>query len=338
MLGESLLSALTLAGPYAQFVSLSFRSRSILKLTTAACVLFELWFIVNFRLTGHPLFTVIVKGGAAFLIMRLLNLGYVNNVVEQTEVRTYSSHYFRELFTLNKPGDPTLVAKPFTHHLSVAFLQYFLANFIFVYFREYPPRTNLAANKLLDFTDFELSLQTGLYCILLYLYMSFVYFLLFGSISYIVGATYYSIHDAPFISSSLREFWNTRWNRVFQTDFRAVIAQPVYQFSRRHWSCSDRVAKILAGLATFAFSGIFHEFLVGYLLEERVIWENFQFFMIQAVAMILEIFLEQHILFKFPRLLRIIITLIFFWWTSPLFINSYMRISIHNTCTVPLLF
>ncbi|ORX96991.1 hypothetical protein K493DRAFT_300646 [Basidiobolus meristosporus CBS 931.73] len=339
MFGASFLSILTLAGPYAQFVSLRFRSPPILWLATLVSVLFELWFIAYFSLPGQPLITVIAKGGAAFFVMRLPKLGYFSKLTERAELRNSPMLYFREVFTLRRPGDASLVSKPFPHHFQVAFSQYLLANLIFVYFRTHPPRTKLETNQLLDFTDFELTLQTGLYCVLLYSYMSFMYLILFGSVSYLVGTTYYSIHDSPFTSLSLREFWNQRWNRVFQSDFRAIIAQPVYNLATKHLSLPRRPAMFLAGWTTFAFSGVFHEYLVGYLLEQPVVWENFRFFMIQGAAVSGEILLGYMVpRWKPPSALRIAINLVFFLWTSPLFINPYMRASVHITCVVPLLF
>lgn len=88
------------------------------------------------------------------------------------------------------------------------------------------------------------------------------------------------IHDAPWRSRSLAEFWGRRWNRLFGDWFRQVIFRPL------------RRGPYLATWLAFAFSGALHEWLVNLPLwvvfGTNLLGSMMLYFLIQAGGIVLE--------------------------------------------------
>lgn len=88
------------------------------------------------------------------------------------------------------------------------------------------------------------------------------------------------VHDRPWRSRTLAEFWGQRWNRVFGDWFREICFRPL---QRR---------PVLAVATAFAVSGLMHEFLVNLPLWAADGTNRFgsmmTYFMVQAAAVLWE--------------------------------------------------
>ncbi|KAJ3377688.1 hypothetical protein HDU84_008312 [Entophlyctis sp. JEL0112] len=104
------------------------------------------------------------------------------------------------------------------------------------------------------------------------------------------GAPYVPVFDFPMLSTSLTDFWSRRWNIPLQRSFQRIAYFPVLNFLGSGSHKPSFMHRALAVLATFAFSGIFHEYTLWVLLPRgsySVGW-NMMFFCLHGLLCILE--------------------------------------------------
>ena len=85
------------------------------------------------------------------------------------------------------------------------------------------------------------------------------------------------IMNSPLLSSSLSDFWSSRWNLAFRDLARIFVFRPVMR----------RYGIVSAVIAAFAFSGVLHDLLIS--LPARA-WYGLPtlFFLIQAAGVLIE--------------------------------------------------
>lgn len=149
-------------------------------------------------------------------------------------------------------------------------------------------------------------------------------------VSLVTGFSTLSIHDDPLLlSSSVREFWGRRWNRMV----RAALYRGVYRPLRNaNWPRS------VGAVATFVSSGVLHEFVL-YLFTFRVgstfvpkYGKQTLFFCYNALVIVIEYALQSVKLeiggFKWRYLSRPVRTLIVLMTVLPVshwFTDEYIR-------------
>jgi hypothetical protein len=89
------------------------------------------------------------------------------------------------------------------------------------------------------------------------------------------------LHDSPLLSTSVREFWGQRWNRVVGHWLRGNVYQPVRRTR----------GPLTAEVATFAASALLHWYLVVVSLDLRMAGLMGAFFLAQAGLMSAERFM-----------------------------------------------
>ncbi|KAL1918006.1 uncharacterized protein VTP21DRAFT_3272 [Calcarisporiella thermophila] len=100
---------------------------------------------------------------------------------------------------------------------------------------------------------------------------------------------------APWLATSLGEFWGARWHQCFRMGYLGLGWNPVRHWMRTHVTQrfpKSRVAKsletILPVLAVFTLSGLHHEYISLARPEVHTPFLVFYFFLFQGVAIILE--------------------------------------------------
>ena len=105
----------------------------------------------------------------------------------------------------------------------------------------------------------------------------------------IFKADYAPMMNTPYFATSVRDFW-VRWNLLVQRGLRRIIFDPVLSLSG-YDGTSKKVPSgvmVIAAMSTFAFSGLFHQWII-YCLSPNPSWEQMAFFMIQGVIGMIEI-------------------------------------------------
>jgi len=105
---------------------------------------------------------------------------------------------------------------------------------------------------------------------------------------------YVPIMNAPYLATSVRDFW-VRWNVIVQRGLRRVVFDPVvYAFG--YGDGKRRIPAslfALAGFATFVFSGIMHEWMILAMTSTPTTWEQQVFFTLQGVIVLAEIIVQK---------------------------------------------
>ena len=115
------------------------------------------------------------------------------------------------------------------------------------------------------------------------------------------------LHEAPHLAVTVREFWARRWNRIVARWLHQNIYQPVQARWRRR-----------AGIAaTFVFSALLHADIVFPALGLRGAVSMLTFFLVQGVAVLVEVRLHTD---RWPRVWARLWTLGTILGSSPLFI------------------
>ncbi|KAL3894024.1 MAG: hypothetical protein SGCHY_005508 [Lobulomycetales sp.] len=122
-----------------------------------------------------------------------------------------------------------------------------------------------------DDSDFVKS-SIGYYTcgLFLYLIVSFIGDALFGMYQAVLGVPMKNLFNAPFLSTSPRDFWSRRWNRLFSHCFHRII----FRFRP-----SQRWGGGTFAMAVFLLSGIFHEYINYTTLGTDVLGDNMIFFL-----------------------------------------------------------
>lgn len=121
------------------------------------------------------------------------------------------------------------------------------------------------------------------------------------------------LHDAPWRSRSLREFWGERWNKVVGGWLRLTIFEPL----------RTPVSPALASAATFTFSGLIHWYLIAVSLDLGSSLLMAGFFVAQAPLLALERVLNVR---RWPEAAARAWTISAVVVPSPLFLEPMLRL------------
>lgn len=109
--------------------------------------------------------------------------------------------------------------------------------------------------------------------------------------------------NAPYLSTSLRDFWGRRWNLVVAQTLRHTVYDPILcvsaRFMGRKW------ASLPAVMCTFLVSALMHELIFYYLGRMRPTWELTWFFLLHGACLVVEIAIKKVVKdrYRLPRLI-----------------------------------
>ncbi|KAI8356755.1 hypothetical protein EDC96DRAFT_515355 [Choanephora cucurbitarum] len=139
-----------------------------------------------------------------------------------------------------------------------------------------------------------------------------------------------SLFHSPILASSPRDFWSRRWNRIVRNLLHAHVFSnkaktTKVQHSPRPSFWSTRQGR---GLLTFVISGVFHELIIMSACRKLTL-ENFMFFTLQGIAVMIEVELRQGALKQQPRgktrIMCIAAQLLFMSVSGRLFNGPFLR-------------
>jgi Membrane bound O-acyl transferase family len=144
---------------------------------------------------------------------------------------------------------------------------------------------------------------------------------------------YKPMMNAPYFATSIRDFW-VKWNLIVQRGLRRIIFDPII-FVFGYGNASGKVPSgvlLTAAICTFAFSGLFHQWII-YCLCKTPSWEQMIFFMIHGIVGMIEIIVLKivksstgiHLGKIIPKPIAIIYTLSVLIITCPLFNGPWIR-------------
>ncbi|CAI9086893.1 OLC1v1020816C1 [Oldenlandia corymbosa var. corymbosa] len=91
----------------------------------------------------------------------------------------------------------------------------------------------------------------------------------------------------PLKSTSLKDFWGRRWNRVASENLRTVVFWPIYNYSTSR-KVGHKWALVNALIATFFMSAFIHELLMYYLGRTWPTFRITMFFIFHGVCLVVE--------------------------------------------------
>ncbi|XP_058070764.1 probable long-chain-alcohol O-fatty-acyltransferase 1 [Magnolia sinica] len=141
----------------------------------------------------------------------------------------------------------------------------------------------------------------AIYCIHLYLSLELV--LAIGAAT--AGAMGLEIErqfEAPYLSSSLQDFWGRRWNLMVTSILRPTVYLPVRSMCTR--TVGPRWATPVAVVATFVVSGLMHELMFYYITEVGPTWEVTWFFVLHGACTAAEVGVRRALTDRCPFLPR----------------------------------
>ncbi|XP_058196904.1 acyl-CoA--sterol O-acyltransferase 1-like [Rhododendron vialii] len=93
--------------------------------------------------------------------------------------------------------------------------------------------------------------------------------------------------NEPYLSTSLQDFWGSRWNMMVPRALRPTVYNPT--LSVWTWIVGRESASLPAVLAAFVVSAVMHELMFYYLGRKRPNWEITWFFILHGVCLVVEI-------------------------------------------------
>ncbi|KAL3519382.1 hypothetical protein ACH5RR_017531 [Cinchona calisaya] len=132
-----------------------------------------------------------------------------------------------------------------------------------------------------------------LFCICMYVYIGLDLMLgIVASIGqFLLGIELEIPFNAPYLSTSLKDFWGQRWNRMASDILRSVVFGPIFKYSSR--KVGLKWALIQALLATFLVSAMMHELILYYLGRTRPKCGTTLFFLIHGILLVVEAALKK---------------------------------------------
>lgn len=97
--------------------------------------------------------------------------------------------------------------------------------------------------------------------------------------------------NEPYLSTSLQDFWGTRWNLMVTRILRPTVYEPTLTISAM--ILGRRLASLPAVFATFIASAIMHELIFYYLGRARPRWVVTLFFLLHGFCLVMEISIKK---------------------------------------------
>jgi hypothetical protein len=142
--------------------------------------------------------------------------------------------------------------------------------------------------------------------------------------------------DNIHLSTSVSDFWASRWNLIVQRVLFRTVYCPFYSLCSRI-GCRKMKCRLGATMACFLASAILHEWTIHVMCREKSMGEQFVFFVLQGVLVVLEAvagIVSKHVLgvnlkTSVPTPLKIVYTNVIMTATAPLFLAPYLREDLH---------
>lgn len=162
------------------------------------------------------------------------------------------------------------------------------------------------------------------FLICLYVYVSLEMTLVIFAViaQLLIGLSVDYPFDQPYLSTSLKDFWGRRWNRVVSNSLKTTVFYPI--FNRTSRVLGRNWAAILALVATFIVSDLMHEIIFYYMGRVRFGWGVPIFFIFQGICVAMESLIKKKIeaKWKLPQiiigpLIFLFILTTFMWLALP---------------------
>nr|GMD10142.1 acyl-CoA--sterol O-acyltransferase 1-like [Ipomoea batatas] len=148
-----------------------------------------------------------------------------------------------------------------------------------------------------------------IYCLHLYLFIDLILAIVAALARAVLGLKLEPTFNEPYLSSSLQDFWGSRWNLMVNRIMRPAVYSPFYDVSDKY--LGRKWATYPAVIATFMVSGLMHELIYFYLGRVRPTWEITWFFLLHGACVAVEIAVKKALRGKcrLPGILGTILTL-----------------------------
>ncbi|KAJ3088941.1 hypothetical protein HK100_007906 [Physocladia obscura] len=195
------------------------------------------------------------------------------------------------------------------------FVTYIAMEFSCAYMTKYPYRTEARRRQFLPLWDIAGVLESLMFAVMLFAVLELAYTVGTLSLTVILNAPFMPVSNAPYLSSSLREFWSRRWNQPIKITIHRLIFTPTFnlleiltttntpspptkqrpqqkqkqrQQQQKNRQRQRKINAAIATMASFAFSALLHEYAIVLLIpREWTPGENSVFFLVNGVACVL---------------------------------------------------
>ena len=165
---------------------------------------------------------------------------------------------------------------------------FFLCSMYYISFKEWSP----TPFQIVDFSDPVLAFDYLLLGLCLMMALDVGCSISNHILAIIFKLPYVPVMNNPIIATSIRDFW-VRWNLIVQRALRSIVFEPTLAaFGYKNKKPTVGVAMI-AGVATFAFSGLMHEWIIKSLCIRATTWEQMLFFTLQGFIVLAEVIVEK---------------------------------------------
>ncbi|XVF77323.1 hypothetical protein PTKIN_Ptkin14bG0033800 [Pterospermum kingtungense] len=131
----------------------------------------------------------------------------------------------------------------------------------------------------------------AMYCVHTYLELEIILALAALPARAIFGFEIEPQFNEPYLATSLQDFWGQRWNLMVTSILRPTVYYPVRRISML--VVGPRWVSLPAVIAVFVVSGLMHELIYYYLTHVHPTWEVTWFFIIQGVAVAIEVVVKK---------------------------------------------
>jgi hypothetical protein len=214
--------------------------------------------------------------------------------------------------------------------------KFFIYFGIIKYCRVYRPNWNPKPMVLVDWSDPWALLDTYLLGWALCMLMEVLVTIFIHFVSWIFKTPYVPIMNQPYLATSVRDFWSNRWNLIVQRGFKVALFEPTLRLLG-HDSLQDRHIPhhhlAIAGMATFIFSSLMHEWTLFVMFDQSSTREQMCFFILHGLWTIGEVsvrklctkYLKIDLSLVIPKPIQILYTHAVLMISGPLFMNPYIR-------------
>ncbi|KAK3199849.1 hypothetical protein Dsin_023264 [Dipteronia sinensis] len=132
-----------------------------------------------------------------------------------------------------------------------------------------------------------------LYCFHVYIELEMI-LSLFAIPARFLGFVIEPQFSEPYLTTSLQDFWGSRWNLMVTSILRPTVYYPTRRVSMYIIGASRKDgAQLLGVVATFVVSGLMHELIYYYLVRVPPTWEVTWFFVLHGVCVAIEIVVKR---------------------------------------------
>ncbi|XWS09732.1 hypothetical protein CRYUN_Cryun39dG0014600 [Craigia yunnanensis] len=138
---------------------------------------------------------------------------------------------------------------------------------------------------------FHKNVILAMYCVHTYLELEIVLALGALPARAIFGFEIEPQFNEPYLATSLQDFWGQRWNLMVTSILRPTVYYPIRRISTH--IVVSRWVSLPAIVAVFIVSGLMHELIYYYLTRVYPTWEVTWFFILQGVAVAMEVVVKK---------------------------------------------